>query len=54
MPYTLAHKIVEFFSPTTKSKDFLKPLLSKYEKGEDPSEIFWVHYVFQQSNDSAK
>ena len=32
--------IVEFFSPTMKSRDLQKLVLSKYEKGEGPSEIF--------------
>ena len=31
-PHVLVHKIVEFFSPTMKSKDLQKRVLSKYQK----------------------
>ena len=55
--YTLVHKIVYFFSPTMESEDLQKLILSKYEKGEDSSEI--CRYLndalcFEQSNDGGK
>ena len=39
-PYILVHTIVESFSPTIKSKDLQKLVLSKCEKGEGPSKVF--------------